>query len=1068
MKKRKRGFLVSFLCLVFLIGAGIEPGKSQSASGPPVHTVIQPPQEVDPARQQLVEQLKSYRKSGDRVREAAIWRLLDPSLSFVPEISPAKPSDIIFAQGTEGPSPRLRLEWINPDIPVFNLDNHETHPVMDFVRSGSNYPMIVAACVRGDSGGLDKISLKASSDQGTTWTAASQILSSVDMRLGIPTIKQTKLSEIGLACLAYPLINGPFLWFFRLSATNLDELDWTFIDEMATMPCLTSDVEDNPEPYQYLVYYQTTYWPDVNPGQPYRYDLLFTRSTDGGIAWSSRMAVARFWSASSEVPVYCSIDYEDDTLYLAYIGDITRDIRVKRSTDYGSSWSDPSVLRTGNVFEPEVAVGDSTHAIVMYTSGLYPDQSPQYYYTNDFTTWNFGTLSSSYDNENAPVVRHYGGRYYAAIRNQDSNEIWIMNAPIHSPPPFFQGTWQSVKNSSNGVSTSDRAVSLIAKPGPSDVVGSAAVWVEDTASADVYFDGNWQPLPQIRTPIKDIVTGSVGLGEAVDVTTRIYNDGNGPLTVGSIGRSGSTCFTYQGPATPFTISGGGSTLITVRFAPNKLGQLITLFTVNSDDPDTPATAFSATGWGAAPAVAPDIRTPIANFDFGTVLIGNTMDGGTTLYNDGGETLTINAITRLSGSTEFTYVGPALPFNITAGGSREIALRFAPATVGSKSAVFQVNSNDPDEASVTFNVMGTGSFWTPAKRLTWNSGESYRPRVAVDSSGHLHLAWYDSTPGNFEIYYEKSTDGGATWTAGKRLTSTAGASESPAIAAGSSGSLNVVWVDKTPGNFEIFYIKSTDGGATWKASNRLTSNAGTSASPAIVVGSSNKLHVVWEDNTPGNYEIYHRKSTDGGATWSTGKRLTWTSGHSRSPAISIDTFGSLHMVWHDNTPGNYEIYHRKSTDGGSTWSTSKRLTWTTGSSESPAITAYSSGKFYIVWKEYTAGDFEIYHKKSTDGGATWSTNKRLTWTLGESRSPAISIDSAGNLHLVWDDGTSGNFEIYYKESTDGGATWSTSRRFTWNSGISRTAAIASDPPGNLHVVWFDNTPGNYEIFYKKGK
>ena len=41
-----------------------------------------------------------------------------------------------------------------------------------------------------------------------------------------------------------------------------------------------------------------------------------------------------------------------------------------------------------------------------------------------------------------------------------------------------------------------------------------------------------------------------------------------------------------------------------------------------------------------------------------------------------------------------------------------------------------------------------------------------------------------------------------------------------------------------------------------------------------------------------------------------------------------------------------------------------------------------------------------------------------------------------------------------------------KRLTWNYGGSRSPAIAVDPSGNLHVVWSDDTPGNYEIFYKK--
>jgi len=109
-----------------------------------------------------------------------------------------------------------------------------------------------------------------------------------------------------------------------------------------------------------------------------------------------------------------------------------------------------------------------------------------------------------------------------------------------------------------------------------------------------------------------------------------------------------------------------------------------------------------------PTGPPDIWTPIADIDFGSWQIGGALDRTTTIYNDGVDTLTVNAITRISGSTDFTYLIPSVPFGVPAGGgSQAITVRFAPTSAGAKSAVFNVNSNDPDEPDVTFNVSGTG-------------------------------------------------------------------------------------------------------------------------------------------------------------------------------------------------------------------------------------------------------------------------------------------------------------------------------------------------------------------------
>jgi len=46
------------------------------------------------------------------------------------------------------------------------------------------------------------------------------------------------------------------------------------------------------------------------------------------------------------------------------------------------------------------------------------------------------------------------------------------------------------------------------------------------------------------------------------------------------------------------------------------------------------------------------------------------------------------------------------------------------------------------------------------------------------------------------------------------------------------------------------------------------------------------------------------------TWTAGQRLTWTSGYSMRLAVAADASGYIHLVWQDETPGNYEIYYKK--------------------------------------------------------------------------------------------------------------------------------------------------------------
>jgi hypothetical protein len=234
-----------------------------------------------------------------------------------------------------------------------------------------------------------------------------------------------------------------------------------------------------------------------------------------------------------------------------------------------------------------------------------------------------------------------------------------------------------------------------------------------------------------------------------------------------------------------------------------------------------------------------------------------------------------------------------------------------------------------------------------------------------------------------------------------------------IAADSSGRLHVVWQDETAGNEEIYYKRSTDGGATWATSQRFTWNGADSLHPVIAVGLASDIHLAFWDGASGGYEIYHKKSTDGGATWTASQRLTWSSGGPESPSLVVDSTGGLHVAWHDPVSGNYEVYYKKSTDGGATWTASQRLTWTSGTSQFPVLACHSPGLLHLVWQDSTPGNNEIYHKLSTNAGGSWEAADRLTWSSGDSVEPAIESSGSAYLHVVFADGTPINHEIYYK-------------------------------------------------------
>ena len=360
---------------------------------------------------------------------------------------------------------------------------------------------------------------------------------------------------------------------------------------------------------------------------------------------------------------------------------------------------------------------------------------------------------------------------------------------------------------------------------------------------------------------------------------------------------------------------------------------------------------------------------------------------------------------------------------------------------------------------SFNL--EGQTWSTPKRLTWNSGSSRWPSIAADSGNGIHVVWTDNSSGNEEIYYKRSTNSGSTWSTPTRLTWNSGWSLYPTIAADSGSGIHVVWYDNSPGNAEVFYKHSTDGGATWSNLQRLTWKSYDSKCVRIAVDSSDRIHVAWYNDSPGPRDLFYKNSTDSGNTWSALKRLTWST--KLCPSIAADSGNGIHIA----ADGGNDIYYKHSTDNGATWPGLIRLTWSPRS-DSPAIATGTGNWIHVVWNEIM-GSFPyespmIYYKRSSDYGASWSPIKILR--SNHSEMPAITTDRVNGVHVVWKDYyPPGDFDILYKYSTDSGINWSVITRLTWNTGESEDPSIACDLSENIHLVWMDNTPGNYEIFYK---
>ena len=365
----------------------------------------------------------------------------------------------------------------------------------------------------------------------------------------------------------------------------------------------------------------------------------------------------------------------------------------------------------------------------------------------------------------------------------------------------------------------------------------------------------------------------------------------------------------------------------------------------------------------------------------------------------------------------------------------------------------------------FTAQFSQAQWEPEVRLTNDPDSSlttYFKKCIAAIDDIVHVVWYDKRDGNWEIYYKRSTDGGITWEADVRLTNDDSGSYYPVIEA-SGTDVHVAWQDYRDGNSEIYYKRSLDGGLSWGTDTRLTDYTGYSRLPSISVSGS-VVHVVWHDTRDGNYEIYYKRSTDGGLSWGADKRLTDDDGGSIASSIAASGT-NVHVVWNDWRDGNGEIYYKSSTDEGANWGPDTRLTNNTSTSNTPSI-AGAGTELHVVWMVWEGSGAEIYYKRSQDGGITWGDDTRLTYEIGSySYNPNIAV-SGPVLHVVWYDNREWNYHIYYKRSDDGGENWGEDTLISGNGVMSSKGSSVAVSGSMVHVVWYDDRDGNYEIYYKR--
>lgn len=358
-------------------------------------------------------------------------------------------------------------------------------------------------------------------------------------------------------------------------------------------------------------------------------------------------------------------------------------------------------------------------------------------------------------------------------------------------------------------------------------------------------------------------------------------------------------------------------------------------------------------------------------------------------------------------------------------------------------------------------------------------DPHNPNVIVAGAQDLRLK---ATGGHRWHGYYRSTDGGLTWsssllpgfpgdTSPQGLASPLhkfNATSDPVLAFDSLGNVYYTGVafdiTGSPGvivfsSGRAFVAKFTSDGQVFAGTVILGS--GVADKPWIAVdttGGPNNGNVYVAFDSPGTVVT---RSTDGGRTFSKPRPIE---NDGAVPGVTVDTAGNvfvstIHLIRRGSMA---EILVAKSTDGGLSFPQSVVAAGITPlpnplpdnffrSFTIPQITADSRG-IHIVWDDFRTGNANVLFSSSTDGGTTWSVPIRVNdVAVGQHFFPTIT--SAGAvISVAWYDSRLNpcgsficNLDVFYAESTDGGGTFSANVRISTIS-FNPNAVLRTDPGG----------------------
>jgi hypothetical protein len=418
-------------------------------------------------------------------------------------------------------------------------------------------------------------------------------------------------------------------------------------------------------------------------------------------------------------------------------------------------------------------------------------------------------------------------------------------------------------------------------------------------------------------------------------------------------------------------------------------------------------------------------------------------------------------------------------------------------------------------------------FTSAVRMGFEHGDDWEPAIAADRSGHVYATWShyigyagadtgDPDPScptcaSPHTVLQVSSDGGTTWSSPRALWPSATRQDDPQIVVDTADGRTVYAAFMQDNKSSEYVARSDDFGQTWHAVLVEPLQRGTDKD--ILAARGGNVYLVYHTQQ----KIFSSVSHDGGKTWTTQNLVGTTNselGVSLPSGGAIDSKGNAYFAWNGaNNPGQAKgtknLYVTRTTDGGTTWTTSlvdvSQPAYQCGCpgwdywGSQMALGIDGKDRVYVLWNaaHSSSGIQRVYVARSDDGAVTWSPRRDVSLAPGGANNlfPALAARGNGDVRIAWMDDRNGfdtgaedpngRWNVYYRSSSDGGASWSAEAKLSQFAGYPYKYATPKDGfaepygdyfeldidgAGQTHAIWGEGPsyvgPGN--VWYARGR